>query len=152
MDDYIAKPILPVSVQQLIERWSPQRSALQRSGQADFVDTLIDEAILKELAALDEPESPSVLRGLLTDYLNETPAALSAIKQHLHNANTDELRRRAHKLAGTSASLGAKGVAEVCYRIEHSVARGETSVLPGLVEELEMRFTRTRVGLQQRVG
>ena len=57
-----------------------------------------------------------------------------------------------HKLAGTSASLGAKGVAEVCYRIEHGVARGETSVLPALVEELEMRFTRTRAALQQRIG
>ena len=101
---------------------------------------------------LDEPESPSVVRGLIGDYLNETPAALSAIKQHLHNADMEELRRRAHKLAGTSASLGAKGVAEVCYRIEHSVTRGETTVLPGLVEELEMRFTRTRSLLQQRIG
>ncbi|MBL0390767.1 response regulator [Ramlibacter monticola] len=148
MDDYIAKPILPVSVQQLIERWAPQRSAPV----PDPLDALIDEAILKELAALDEPDSPSVVRGLITDYLNETPAALSAIKQHLHNANMEELRRRAHKLAGTSASLGAKGVAEVCYRLEHSVTRGETSVLPGLVEELEMRFTRTRAALQQRIG
>lgn len=148
MDDYIAKPILPVSVQQLIERWAPQRG----STPGEVAETLIDEAILKELAALDEPESPSVVRGLIGDYLNETPAALSAIKQHLHAGETDELRRRAHKLAGTSASLGAKGVAEVCYRIEHSVARGETTVLPGLVEELEMRFTRTRSLLQQRVG
>jgi PAS domain S-box-containing protein len=148
MDDYIAKPILPVSVQQLIERWSPQRSAPA----PDFADTLIDEAILKELAALDEPESPSVVRGLIGDYLNETPAALSAMKQHLQNGDMEELRRRAHKLAGTSASLGAKGVAEVCYRIEHSVTRGETPVLPSLVEELEMRFTRTRSALQQRVG
>jgi HPt (histidine-containing phosphotransfer) domain-containing protein len=148
MDDYIAKPILPVSVQQLIERWAPQRAG----GPGDLADTLIDEAILKELAALDEPGSPSVVRGLIGDYLNETPAALSAIKQHLHNADMEELRRRAHKLAGTSASLGAKGVAEVCYRIEHGVGRGETTVLPGLVEELEMAFTRTRALLQHRLG
>jgi PAS domain S-box-containing protein len=148
MDDYIAKPILPASVQQLIERWSPQRAPLP----GDVPDSLVDEAILKELAALDEPESPSIVRGLLSDYINETPAALSAIKQHLHTGDMTELGRRAHKLAGTSASLGAKGVAEVCYRIEHSVARGETSILPGLVEELEMRFTRTRASLQQRIA
>jgi CheY-like chemotaxis protein/HPt (histidine-containing phosphotransfer) domain-containing protein len=148
MDDYIAKPILPASVQQLIERWSPQRAPTP----GDVPDSLVDEAILKELAALDEPESPSIVRGLLSDYINETPAALSAIKQHLHTGDMTELGRRAHKLAGTSASLGAKGVAEVCYRIEHSVGRGETSVLPGLVEELEMRFTRTRASLQQRIA
>jgi CheY-like chemotaxis protein/HPt (histidine-containing phosphotransfer) domain-containing protein len=147
MDDYIAKPILPVSVQQLIERWAPQRGV----SPGEALEALIDDSILQELSALDEPESPSVVRGLIGDYLNETPGALSAIKQHLQNADMDELRRRAHKLAGTSASLGAKGVAEVCYRIEHSVQRGETTVLPGLVEELEMRFTRTRSVLQQRI-
>ncbi|HET8746748.1 MAG TPA: PAS domain S-box protein, partial [Ramlibacter sp.] len=146
MDDYIAKPILPVSVQQLIERWAPQRTS------GETTEALIDEAILKELAALDEPGAPSVVRGLVADYLNETPAALSAIKQHVHHGEMEELRRRAHKLAGTSASLGAKAVAEVCYRLEHGVGRGETTLLPGLVEELEMRFTRTRAALQQRLG
>jgi hypothetical protein len=40
-------------------------------------------------------------------------------------------------------------VAEVCYRIEHAVQRGETAPLPPLVEELEVRFTRTRGALQR---
>ncbi|HEY0822883.1 MAG TPA: PAS domain S-box protein [Ramlibacter sp.] len=146
MDDYIAKPILPVSVQALIERWSPQQ---RQRAQGDGSETLLDEAILKELAALDDPDAPSILRGLLGDYLNETPAALSAIKQHLQAGDIAEIGRRAHKLAGTSASLGAKAVAEVCYRLEHAVQRGETSPLPGMVEELEMRFTRTRGALQR---
>jgi CheY-like chemotaxis protein/HPt (histidine-containing phosphotransfer) domain-containing protein len=147
MDDYIAKPILPVSVQHLIERWAPQRGP---GGEA--TDSLVDESILRELAALEEPGQPSVVRGLIRDYLNEAPATLSAMKQHVHAGDTAELGRRAHKLAGTSASLGAKGVAEVCYRIEHSVGRSETAALPALVEELEMRFTRTRAVLQQRAG
>jgi CheY-like chemotaxis protein/HPt (histidine-containing phosphotransfer) domain-containing protein len=146
MDDYIAKPILPVTVQALIERWSPQQRA---RAAADSGDGLLDEGILKELAALDDADAPSILRGLLGDYLNETPAALSAIKQHLQNGQSGEIGRRAHKLGGTSASLGAKAVAEVCYRIEHAVQRGETAPLPPLVEELEMRFTRTRGALQR---
>jgi CheY-like chemotaxis protein/HPt (histidine-containing phosphotransfer) domain-containing protein len=148
MDDYIAKPILPVSVQALIERWSPQQRA-RPSG--DGSEGLLDEAILKELAALDDPDAPSILRGLLGDYLGETPAAISAIKQHLQAGEAGDIGRRAHKLAGTSASLGAKAVAEVCYRIEHTVQRGESGPLPALVEELEMRFTRTRAALQKYV-
>ena len=148
MDDYIAKPILPVSVQALIERWSPQQRA-RPSG--DGSDGLLDEAILKELAALDDPDAPSILRGLLGDYLGETPAAISAIKQHLQAGEAGDIGRRAHKLAGTSASLGAKAVAEVCYRVEHAVQRGESGPLPALVEELEMRFTRTRTALQKYV-
>jgi CheY-like chemotaxis protein/nitrogen-specific signal transduction histidine kinase/HPt (histidine-containing phosphotransfer) domain-containing protein len=148
MDDYIAKPILPMLVQQLIERWAPQRS--RAPGEA--AHGVLDEAILKELSALDEPGAPSILRRLLGDYLSETPAALSAINQHLHSGDTTDLGKRAHKLAGTSASLGAKAMAEVCNRIEQTVQRNETSPLAAMVEELEMRFTRTRTALQRYVA
>jgi CheY-like chemotaxis protein len=143
MDDYVAKPILPVAVQQLIERWAPRPFAA-----ADAAAAMIDDAILQELAALDEPGGASLLHGLIADYLGETPAVLVAIRQHMHEDAGEELRQRAHKLAGTSASLGAKAVAEVCYRIEQVVQREDCAPLPALVEELEMRFTRTRAALQ----
>ena len=143
MDDYVAKPILPAAVQLLIERW-----AVRHPVPVDAASGLLDESVLKELSALDEPDGTSVLRGLLADYLKETPGTLSAIRQHLHAAAGEDLRRRAHKLAGTSASLGAKAVAEVCYRIDQAVQRSESAPLPALVEELEMRFTRTRAALQ----
>jgi PAS domain S-box-containing protein len=148
MDDYIAKPILPASVQALIERWAPQHGeAATESPEPN----LIDEGVVAELRSLDEPGSPSMLRGLIGDYLNETPGALSAIKQHVQRGDTAELARRAHKLAGTSASLGASGIADVCYRIERQVGSGELQSAPSLVEELEMRFARTRAVFQKLV-
>jgi CheY-like chemotaxis protein len=143
MDDYVAKPILPAAVQQLIERWAPRPFAA-----SDAAAALLDDGVLQELAALDDPGGASLLRGLIVDYLGETPAVLVAIRQLLHEDAGAELRQRAHKLAGTSASLGAKAVAEVCYRIEQAVQREDAAPLPALVEELEMRFTRTRAALQ----
>jgi CheY-like chemotaxis protein/HPt (histidine-containing phosphotransfer) domain-containing protein len=146
MDDYIAKPILPTAVQALIERWAPHSDV---AGGESLDPTLIERAVISELADLDEPGSPSMLRGLITDYLNETPAIVSAIKQHLQHADAAELARRAHKLAGTSASLGASAVADVCHRIEqHGIDRDMQS-MPALVDELEMRFARTRSEFQK---
>jgi len=146
MDDYIAKPILPAAVQALIERCAGPGEAAP----ADAPDSqLIDDEVLQEIARLDEPGSPSMLRGLLGDYLGEMPATMGAIKQHLREADAAELKRRAHKLAGTSASLGACGVAELCRRIEHQVAAGDLQPMPALVDELEIRVARTRVALQK---
>jgi HPt (histidine-containing phosphotransfer) domain-containing protein len=147
MDDYMAKPILPATVQQLIERWAAPPPA--DGGGGEPAEGLLDEAILRELAALDEPGAPSLMQGLWGDYLNETPAALGAMRRHLQEGEVAPLRQRAHKLGGTSASLGARAVAEVCYRLEQAVQREETAPLPALVEELELRFTRTRVALQR---
>jgi len=105
--------------------------------------------VISELAQLDEPGSPSMLRGLIHEYLAETPATVGAMKQHFNQSDVTELARRAHKLAGTSASLGAKGVADVCTRIEQHVAAGDLQSMYALIDELEMRFTRTRAEFQK---
>ena len=148
MDDYIAKPILPAAVQALIERWAPQRSAAV----GDSVDIArIDDTVIRELKQLDEPGSPSMLRGLIQDYLSETPATVGAVKLNFHQCDAAEMARRAHKLAGTSASLGANGVADVCRRIEQQVAVGDLQPMHALIDELEMRFAHTRAAFQELV-
>jgi HPt (histidine-containing phosphotransfer) domain-containing protein len=146
MDDYIAKPILPAGVQALIEKWAPQHAPAP-----DPDAGLLNESVLRDLAALSEPGAPSMLKALIDDWLREAPAVVVAMKQHVREGDSGELARRAHKLGGTSASLGASGVAEVCYRIEEQVRGGELGVLPQLVDELEMRFARTRGALNKRV-
>jgi len=146
MDDYIAKPILPAAVQALIERWG-HRDAAPLPEASDT--PLIDDGVVSELAALDEPGTPSMMQGLLKDYLRETPASVSAIKQHCQQRDAGELSRRAHKLAGVSASLGASGVADACRRIEQRAAQADFEAMPALIDELEMRFARTRVEFQK---
>jgi PAS domain S-box-containing protein len=144
MDDYIAKPILPAAVQALIERWAPDRSRRRTAPPPEA--PLLDDTVLRELAQLGEPD---MLRGLVRDFLAETPAAVSAIKDHLQQGRGQEVASRAHKLAGTSASLGASGVAQVCYRIERHALAGELDAIRPLVDELELRFARTRPALQK---
>jgi CheY-like chemotaxis protein/HPt (histidine-containing phosphotransfer) domain-containing protein/anti-sigma regulatory factor (Ser/Thr protein kinase) len=145
MDDYMAKPILPAAVQALIERWGPRRdlaagSPLDRS--------VVNDSVVRELADLDGPGSP-LLRGLVKDYLNETPGKVSTIKQQFQQGDAAALGRSAHQLAGTSASLGASAVAEVCRRIEQQVAAGELQSMHALIDELELRFSRTRTEFQK---
>ena len=149
MDDYIAKPILPAAVQTLIQRWAFHRHP--GAGEPADVVSLIDDSVITELAGLDEPGTTSMLQGLLLDYLSETPATLSAIKSHFHQSEPAQLARRAHKLAGTSASLGACGVADVCYRIEQHVSEGDLQSMHALIDELEIRFARTRSEFQKLV-
>ncbi len=146
MDDYIAKPIVPSVVQALVKRWGGQRALLPMH---DIDQPLIDASIVSELAALDEPGLPPVSRSLFEDFLSETPTAIAAIKQHADNGEPVELSRRAHKLAGVSASLGASGMFEVCCRIEQQIANGNRGSVTALIDELELRFARTRVELRK---
>ena len=88
-----------------------------------------------------------MLQALVADYLSETPGAVSAIKQLYQEDRAAELAHRAHRLAGTSASLGASGVADVCNRIEQCALSESQQDLPALIDELEIRFARTRLAL-----
>ncbi|MBL0088485.1 MAG: response regulator [Ideonella sp.] len=147
MDDYIAKPILPVDVQALIERVARGSKA---SPPADRDATsLIDQRTVAELRAIDEPGRPSLLRSLMQDYLAETPGAISEIKRFADRREASLLAQRAHKLAGVSASLGASGINEVCVRIERHVAAGDLTGLAAMIDQLEMRFARTRAEMQR---
>jgi CheY-like chemotaxis protein/HPt (histidine-containing phosphotransfer) domain-containing protein len=149
MDDYIAKPILPVDVQEVIERLCSAR-AMPTSADVEH-QPLIDLRVIDELRALDEPNVNSLLHGLLEDYLQEAPAAISDIKRLADRREPQALAVRAHKLAGISASLGASGVADVCRRIEQRVIEGDLTSLPGMIDQLELRFARTRAEIQQLV-
>ena len=146
MNDYIAKPILPGAVQSLIERWAPQGGSA-KTPPHDMA--LIDDSVIRELADLSQPGAPSMLRGLIRDYLAETPAAVTAIKQDFQQSGAADLARRAHKLGGTSASLGARGVADVCQRIEQRLADSDLQSVRELIVELELSFLRTRSQLQK---
>jgi HPt (histidine-containing phosphotransfer) domain-containing protein len=59
--------------------------------------------------------------------------------------------QRAHRLGGISASIGAAGMSEVCRRIEHQIAAGDLTSLPAMVDQLELRFARTRSEMQRLV-
>jgi CheY-like chemotaxis protein/HPt (histidine-containing phosphotransfer) domain-containing protein len=147
MDDYIAKPILPVDVQALIERVAGG-AASPPLAERD-APPLMDQRIVAELRAIDEPGRPSLLRSLMQDYLAETPGAISEIKRFADRREASLLALRAHKLAGVSASLGAAGINEVCVRIERHIAAGDLTGLAAMIDQLELRFARTRSEMQR---
>jgi HPt (histidine-containing phosphotransfer) domain-containing protein len=149
MDDYIAKPILPVDVQAVIERLAGARPGAAPSPADAEQPPLIDQRVVDELRELDGPAASSLLSTLLQDYLREAPSAIGDIKHLADRREAAPLAARAHKLGGVSASLGASGVADVCRRIEQQVADGDLTSLPALVDQLEMRFARTRAELQR---
>jgi PAS domain S-box-containing protein len=148
MDDYIAKPILPMDMQAIIERMAVRGP--QPAAEADHEPSpLIDSRVVDELRLLDEPDAPSLLRGLMRDYLGETPGAIGEIKQFADRREATLVAQRAHRLGGVSASIGAAGMAEVCRRIEQQIAAGDLTSLPAMVDQLEMRFARTRAEMQR---
>jgi HPt (histidine-containing phosphotransfer) domain-containing protein len=78
------------------------------------MEQLVDTALLREISALEDGAVVAEVFGL---FLRDAPITLGKI-----HAATDhvEVARHAHKLKGSSASLGFVALARTCEAVEHA--------------------------------
>ena len=96
-------------------------------------DTL-DQHALNELLAMAGGD-----RDFVAAVVQEYVADSSATIAKLRNVSRAELRRAAHTLKSTSASVGAAQLAAICREIER--AAGDGPVEPGLIAAAEVEHT-----------
>jgi PAS domain S-box-containing protein len=148
MDDYVSKPVAPETIQALLERFGPGR----RRPRAAPAGPVLDQRALGDLRLLDEPGAPSLMRSLIRDYLAQAPDSIAQIKAAARAGDAPALANRAHKFTGTSLTFGARGVAEVCRRLEVMGKEGDLQGAPGLLDDLDGRYAEASAELARLLG
>lgn len=87
------------------------------------------------------------IRHLVSTYLACSDERARDLKQAAGAGDSDGLARVAHSLAGSSASLGACGLASVCRSIESAAVSGQLSSVPELLSQMEGALAQTRASL-----
>ncbi len=129
MDDYIAKPIQPAVLTDVLGRWLP---AAQQNGEgvgrpvegSDVSDTsaavsgqddtsegnVFDRSILMERVMGDEEMARTIIQGFLSDI----PTQLEKLKQYLADRDIPQARRQAH-------SINLKSAVKTFYKVVKSL-------------------------------
>jgi HPt (histidine-containing phosphotransfer) domain-containing protein len=99
----------------------------------------------RTLAALSQAtgDDPAFLAELIDTYLADAPGLLMVMRDALAAREAAGLRRAAHTLKSTSATLGAHRLADLCRRLEHAEGPAET-----LVAQAGDEYLRVRADLQ----
>jgi HPt (histidine-containing phosphotransfer) domain-containing protein len=109
-------------------------------------------------ASPDPPVAPVVLAqlraaGLLDAvvalYLQETPSHVEALRRAAAQGQAATLAKVAHQLKGSSAQVGARGLAALAARLQE---QGQTEALDGtagVLTALEQEFSRVRALLEE---
>ncbi|WP_437969258.1 response regulator [Sorangium sp. So ce260] len=119
MDDYLAKPVRPQSLQKtlwrhvVLNRDEPEPGPL-------LVDTGKAPAVLPVL----DPEVPRS-RKLIELVLKNVPGQLDTLEAAFKEAMTKEVMASAHKLKGSMLSIGASRVAELAEKMQLAAGQGE---------------------------
>ena len=87
-------------------------------------DVAIDDAILDQLLETVGGDT-SFLAELIASYLSDSPQLLAEMGKSAAGGDAASLRRAAHTLKSTSASLGAIRLSAVCREIETAAIGGE---------------------------
>ncbi len=143
MDDYLAKPIRPADVRNVIERWAPQihpaagqaAIALDSATAAGIAQTAPTPAAeppveMTRLADLTEG-NPESMRELVDMFYNQTARQLKEIEDAVRENKSAEVGHIAHSCKGACATLGMARMAAVLLKLEQM---GKSGALAGAEE------------------
>jgi CheY-like chemotaxis protein/HPt (histidine-containing phosphotransfer) domain-containing protein len=126
MDDYLAKPVRPKDVREMIERWGgkilleakpPAVAPVDGAGTEPPVD-------MDRMRDLTDGNADG-LRELVEMFLKQTHKQFDQIQAAIRDGKPDEVRRVAHSCAGASATLGMTHLVPKLRDLEKLGASGE---------------------------
>ncbi len=147
MDDYVSKPVTPEQLDAVLRRWIPgsdeAAAALPATDHRPSGSETVDWEIVADLLSVTQPEFLIELLGVFT---RETGTALEALRQAASSRDLQELQRIAHRLRGSSATLGARRMMGLCDRLETLPPDEMDAALP-LIDEVAAEFDAVRLEL-----
>ncbi len=158
MDDYLSKPIradelAAVVRAQLSARHTPVDRREARDSEPSETEPvpadtheLLDKAVVQELRDALNTETRE---GLVNTFETSLPKCIADIESAIRLGDENEMRRAAHLLKGSSASLGATHLALSCQRFEQSARAHDQAVEVEQLAELRAAAALARGALRK---
>jgi signal transduction histidine kinase/CheY-like chemotaxis protein len=137
MDDYVSKPV----------RLKDLEAALARARRSIAAHPAIDPRSLKALRALPDDDGQSLLRGLLAKFIEDAPAAITALRAAVDQGDSRAAALIAHGLKGSSGHFGAHRLAGLCGEMERAGKASQIDPLQNLLAETNAELQRVLTAL-----
>jgi two-component system, sensor histidine kinase and response regulator len=145
MDDYVSKPVSRKDLGAVLGRWISGTPAYRVPGAEDgesHADGPLDRTVISGLRGLQGEEETDIVAELAGMFLDDARPRLSALEEAVLGDDAPAVERLAHTLKGSSANMGARGMAFLCARLEDAGASGDLSQGFRLLAQLKEEFVR----------
>jgi two-component system, sensor histidine kinase and response regulator len=160
MDDYLSKPIRTAALDEAIERWLPVGAPAENgassgngapnpNGGSTPVEAVLDQATIEQLK---ETLTPEMRTELLDTFDEQQVQCVADIAAAVKRDDRDEVRRVAHLLKGSSASLGAMKLRHCSERLEHVGRSQDADVSDAQVAQLRDTANEASRALRQQLS
>jgi len=139
MDDYIAKPIHPKKLCDVVEKWLNEPKG---SPEAEIVHeplpqhTIFDKNSFLNRLLGDEDLAAEIIKGFIEDSMRQ----IGILKEAFDNRDANVVHRQAHSLKGAAANISATALKGLAYQIEIAGKTGDLINAASLIPELDIQF------------
>jgi len=139
MDDYVAKPVSPRALLEVLSRWLPEAEPVPTAppvaaeavpapcfDKAELIDRMMDNEVLA--------------REVAHGFLGAVPAQFEELRRCLNTGDTAGVQFHAHTIRGSVAAVGGGSLLPALQEVENAAGRGDLDVGRALLPELDTRF------------
>ncbi len=149
MNDYLAKPIEPRQLVEVLPKWlrPPAQGELLRLADTDS-QPVLEVFREKELVARLSGDH-ALARTIVTGFLSDAPGQLQKLKQLIEQNDAKGASALAHTLKGATATVSAPGLRALAIQIGQAAGDEELSRAAALLGSAEKEFGRLKITLSQ---
>jgi DNA-binding response OmpR family regulator len=174
MDDYLAKPVKPASLERMLRQWLPMEDAMEEivlspvtaswsnldgapesrhsdplaertpNPQQEESEQLLEKHVLKELQEIMDEDFVAILES----FLASAPGLMRNIKQAVQEGDLQALVRPAHSLKSSSANVGAVQLSELARELEIKGRQNDDAELRSIYKRTLETYQRSRSALE----
>ncbi len=149
MDDYITKPVLPLSLAEALEKWLPAATGSTLTGAFGGGKKVTETA--NKLPVFDKAGMMSRLMNdeelalkIIDAFLDDMPRQIEQLRKHIDTDDMAAAGRQAHTIKGASANVGGERLRSAAYTIEQAAKDSDPEKVRATIQELEEEFLRLR--------
>jgi CheY-like chemotaxis protein len=145
MDDYLAKPVRPKDVRDIIEKWGG-KIALDSSAPREVAQAAAAPDAPVDLARMNDLTDGNLdnLRELVEMYFVQTQKQFVQLREAVRDGKADAVRRVAHSCAGASATMGMTELVPRLRELEKLGASGTLTDADKICDAAAGEFERVR--------
>lgn len=150
MDDYLSKPFRPAELRAILEHAVRAQHAPKAPAPAhpQTLEATLDAEVIATIRECDSPDGAN-FRLVVASFSREADAALHALETARAASDLAALRQAAHKLGGTSGSIGATRLRRLCAEVEVHARSGRLDEAAAPLPSLDAELARVRAALDE---
>lgn len=158
MDDFLTKPIDPVTLSAALRRWLGDAPAEHEVPRASRSPEPVQPASVEEPPDLDlgrvrvlrdlVPGNTAYLDRVIDNFLHKSPQTEQELWRAVHEGDVDQLAFHAHSLKGSAANLGLTRVSEVAELLQRVGTSGSVTDADVLLRQLAVLLQNGREALR----